>query len=183
MAIEPEDIIMDIRSVSYIVGDTPTTDQYREYGLYHVYSIKSIFGSWNEALDIAGLDVNIRQPISGPTLNVEFVVDNGPSLLYDLPSRKISIDDRINGLDTFGIDFKPNLESVAYMMDSHGAEDFIDVFYYGNEDIINSYEDKFRGKIHMIDTEYKMRFEKLMREESSPEDKGLPVSGNDGVVV
>ena len=51
-----EELLGDIRTVAEEVQDTPTLQQYMEMGSFSTATIHNRFGSWNEALDEAGLE-------------------------------------------------------------------------------------------------------------------------------
>lgn len=58
--IPEEKVIADLQAVADIVGETPTIAEYREYGEYSYAPIKNHFGSYNEAIETAGLEPNQR---------------------------------------------------------------------------------------------------------------------------
>jgi hypothetical protein len=66
--ISDDDVLADIMSVSKILGKpTFTMPEYQEHGKYHPSLLARRFGSWEGALNAAGLDYN-RNKISGEDL-------------------------------------------------------------------------------------------------------------------
>ena len=54
-----EDILQDIRRVATIIGKPKLTrDEYKEYGEYGTTTIRRHFGSWDDALLLAGLTIS-----------------------------------------------------------------------------------------------------------------------------
>lgn len=51
----------EILRVSRMLGRAPKVAEFREYGDYSTNACESVFGSWNEALQTAGLELNKKQ--------------------------------------------------------------------------------------------------------------------------
>lgn len=69
--ITKEDILKDIQKVNSKVEGIPIQKDYREYGEYSFGSIEYVVGSWNEALEKAGIEVINYRGISKEKLKEE----------------------------------------------------------------------------------------------------------------
>lgn len=56
--ISNDDLMADLRRVALILkSDSISTTQYTEYGKYHPTTFCNRFGSWNNALELSGLEL------------------------------------------------------------------------------------------------------------------------------
>jgi len=63
--VRDEDIIRDLKKIALKTGkQTVSTTAYREMGEYSLNSINQHFGSWNNALQKAGLEMKLRRNIT-----------------------------------------------------------------------------------------------------------------------
>jgi len=61
--ISNERLLTDLRRVAELLDTTPEMTEYQSHGKYSPSPLVSSFGSWNEALEAAGYEPNIRQYI------------------------------------------------------------------------------------------------------------------------
>lgn len=66
--ISAADLITDINTVAEALGRPPTSGEHRERGEYAVKHMQNTFGSWNEALRVAGYEPHFEKSISKATL-------------------------------------------------------------------------------------------------------------------
>lgn len=59
-----QQIIGDIKSVASELGRTPSYREYNDFGNYSTKTAENRFGSWNEAVEAAGLEPNKSEPPS-----------------------------------------------------------------------------------------------------------------------
>jgi len=53
--ISNQELLDDLHRLAEQLGDTPTLKEYREHGEYGAQTLYDRFGSWNEALEAAGI--------------------------------------------------------------------------------------------------------------------------------
>lgn len=61
---ESDDLIIDLKRFAKKLGKTPTKDEMNEYGPHYAKLYQNKFGSWNGALEAAGLEPNLVHNIS-----------------------------------------------------------------------------------------------------------------------
>lgn len=62
--IDKQELLDDIRQVANVLGETPTKNQMREYGVYSPKPITSRFGDWTTGLEEAGFEPNVVDPVT-----------------------------------------------------------------------------------------------------------------------
>ncbi|CQH65332.1 uncharacterized protein HHUB_6101 (plasmid) [Halobacterium hubeiense] len=67
-SIPAEDLLIDLVEVADKLGETPTKDQYSEFGIYHGDTLTHQFGSFAAALEEIGHEPNRKQPITDTEL-------------------------------------------------------------------------------------------------------------------
>lgn len=71
--VSDQQLIADLRAFAEELGETPTARQMVEFGPHSRYSYSSRFGSWNQAIEAAGLEVNQRRSAPDRVLLDELV--------------------------------------------------------------------------------------------------------------
>lgn len=66
-----DNLLTEIDKVSHKIGRTPRQNDMVRHGKFTVARYKSVFGTWNEALEVAGYEPNQQKDISGDELLVE----------------------------------------------------------------------------------------------------------------
>lgn len=59
--ITSEDLLDELHRLSGKLQKTPTASEMREHGRFSIGAYQSHFGSWNNAIEEAGLEVNLEQ--------------------------------------------------------------------------------------------------------------------------
>lgn len=76
-SVSREAALDDLRRVSHIIGTTPSQEDYLRHGTHSVMTPIEKFGSWNAALETAGLTINEEKHISETSLleDIHRIVD------------------------------------------------------------------------------------------------------------
>lgn len=85
------DLLDDLRAFADTLGETPTKAQMNDRGPHSTTPYYTAFGSWNDALEAAGLEPNHRNNVSDEELQAELrrldAEIDGPVLWEDMESR------------------------------------------------------------------------------------------------
>jgi len=66
-----DELLSDIQRVASLVGGTPRLTDMREFGEFPPHWYRQEFGTWNEAIEAAGLEPNLRRDIDSEELLAE----------------------------------------------------------------------------------------------------------------
>lgn len=94
-----EKLISDLRDFADHISDTPSSDQMSNSGPWSAQTYRRHFGSWNEAIQAAGLEPNVRRNIPEKELICEIIDLNGddaPTLNQMRENGEFSIPTYIN---------------------------------------------------------------------------------------
>lgn len=137
--IDDVDLLHEIARLAGELGRPPIAEEMAERGRYSLTSYRNRFGSWGEALASAGYRTRGSRPRRSQ--NVDFLRENGPSTLAELPGDDVQVTDRMLGTAKFQVSVRSNGSEadsagqstpVYYLVDEHDREAVVRAFLAQN---------------------------------------------------